>query len=82
MSEPVDPQLARTDTDRPWVTDITEHPTREGKVYCCVVLNTFSRWIVGWPIDSSPTATLAMAALGMAINNREPTTETVIRSVQ
>jgi putative transposase len=32
--------------DRPnalWVTDITEHPTNEGKVYCCAVLDTFSR---------------------------------------
>ena len=44
--------------DRPnelWVTDITEHPTREGKVYCCVVLDTFSRKVVGWSIDSTQT---------------------------
>ena len=44
--------------DRPnelWVTDITEHPTREGKVYCCVVLDTFSRKVVGWSIDSTET---------------------------
>jgi putative transposase len=25
-----------------WVTDMTEHPTREGKVYCCAVMDTFS----------------------------------------
>lgn len=25
-----------------WVTDITEHPTREGKIYCCAVLDTYS----------------------------------------
>ena len=30
-----------------WVTDITEHPTREGKVYCCVVLDAHSRRVVG-----------------------------------
>ncbi|GAA3948416.1 hypothetical protein GCM10023085_33340 [Actinomadura viridis] len=35
-----------------WVTDITEHPTREGKLYCCVVLDAFSRRVVGWAIDS------------------------------
>jgi transposase InsO family protein len=32
-----------------WVTDITEHPTREGKVYCCAVLDAFSgknHWLV------------------------------------
>jgi putative transposase len=30
-----------------WVTDITEHPTREGKLYCCVVLDAWSRRVVG-----------------------------------
>jgi transposase InsO family protein len=64
------------------VTDITEYPTREGKVYCAVVLDTFSRRVVGWSIDSSPTATLVTSALGMAINNRNPTTDTVIHSDQ
>src|SRR4051794_18218303 len=34
------------------VTDITEHPTREGKLYCCVVLDAHSRRVVGWAIDS------------------------------
>jgi transposase InsO family protein len=34
------------------VTDITEHPTREGKVYYCRVLDTCSRRIVGWLIDT------------------------------
>lgn len=28
--------------DELWMTDITEHPTREGKIYCCVVLDAFS----------------------------------------
>jgi len=36
-----------------WVTDVTEHPTHEGKVYCCCVLDTFSRRIVGWSIDAA-----------------------------
>ena len=31
-----------------WVTDITEHPTRKGKLYCCVVLDAYSRRVVGW----------------------------------
>jgi transposase InsO family protein len=29
-----------------WVTDITEHPTREGKIYCCVLLDAHSRKVV------------------------------------
>jgi putative transposase len=34
-----------------WLTDITEHPTREGKLYCCAVLDLYSRKVVGWSID-------------------------------
>ncbi len=55
-----------------WVTDITEHPTREGKIYCCAVMDTFSRRIVGWSIDSSQDSTLVVNALDMAIRNRRP----------
>src|SRR5262249_1479213 len=47
-----------TAPDRLWMTDITEHPTREGKVYCCVVLDAFSRMVVGWAIDTNQTALL------------------------
>ena len=55
-----------------WVTDITEHPTREGKLYCCVVLDAWSRRVVGWAIDShAQGADLATSALGMAIDSRD-----------
>ena len=43
--------------DRLWMTDITEHPTREGKIYCCAVIDAFSRMVVGWSIDSRQTLT-------------------------
>jgi putative transposase len=54
----VDRRFARNEPDQLWVTDITEHRTREGKVYCVVVLDVFSRRVVGWSIDSSPTSSL------------------------
>src|SRR3954454_8895830 len=60
----------------------TEHPTREGKVYCAVVLDVFSRKVVGWSIDSQPATTLVTNALGMAIQARRPTGPTVIHSDQ
>jgi putative transposase len=78
----VDRQFHRTDRDRLWVTDITEHPTREGKVYCAVVLDVYSRRVVGWSIDSAPSATLVTNALGMAIDQRRPSGGTVIHSDQ
>ena len=69
--------------DRPnelWMTDITEHPTREGKVYCCVVLDAFSRFVVGWAIDSTQTTLLVLNALGMATQRRERRDGLVIHS--
>ena len=39
--------------DELWCTDITEHPTLEGQVYCAAVLDAYSRRIVGWSIDDN-----------------------------
>ena len=72
----VDRRFRRDEPDQLWVTDITEHPTREGKIYCAVVLDVFSRRVVGWSIDSRPQASLATNALAMAINNRQPNAST------
>jgi putative transposase len=47
-----------------------EHHTREGAVYCAVVLDAFYRRVVGWSIDSSQTSNLVVNALGMAVENR------------
>lgn len=63
--------FARSEPSRLWLTDITEHRTREGKVYCAVVLDAFSRRVVGWSIDSSQTSNLVVNALGTAIENRQ-----------
>jgi putative transposase len=78
----VDRSFGRGERDQLWVTDITEHWTREGRLYCCVVLDVFSRRVVGWSIDSSPTAGLVTNALGMAINSRNPKPGTLIHSDQ
>jgi putative transposase len=75
-------QFAREAPDPLWVTDITEHPTREGKVYCAVVLDACSRRGVGWSIDAAPTAALVTSALGMAIDARRPAGSTIIHSDQ
>jgi len=76
----VERSFSRSDPDQLWVTDITEHRTREGKVYCSVVLDAFSRRVVGWSIDSAPTSALVTNALGMAIANRAPAGGTLIHS--
>ena len=70
----------REGPDQLWMTDITEHPTREGKVYCAVVLDAFSRLVVGWAIDSTQTTTLVLNALGMATSRRNHADGLVIHS--
>jgi putative transposase len=63
-----------------WLTDITEHPTREGKVYCCVVLDLFSRKVVGWAIDRRCESALVIDAINKAKNSRSASASTVIHS--
>jgi len=80
VADLVERSFAVTEPDALWITDITEHPTREGRVYCCVVLDAFSRRVVGWSIDSTQTAALVTNALGMALQNREPEPGTILHS--
>ncbi|MDK8238674.1 DDE-type integrase/transposase/recombinase, partial [Actinomyces urogenitalis] len=49
-----------------WLTDITEHRTREAKVYLCAIKDVFSNRIVGYSIDSRMKARIAVNALEMA----------------
>jgi len=65
-------QFRRDGPDQLWMTDITEHPTSEGKLYCCVVLDAFSRLVVAWSIDATQTTALVTNALGMATSRRAP----------
>ena len=55
-----------------WLTDITEHPTDEGKVYCCAIKDLFAGRVVGYAIGERMTADLAVAALRAAIARRRP----------
>ena len=63
-----------------WLTDITEHPTTEGKLYCCVVLDLYSRKVVGWAIDRRCEAALVNDALAKAGASRSTSASTVIHS--
>jgi putative transposase len=71
-AELVDQKFARESLEQLWITDITKHHMREGEVYCAVVLDVFSRSVVGWSIDYSSTALLTRNALSMAILQLRP----------
>jgi transposase-like protein len=55
-----------------WLTDITEHPTAEGKLYLCAVKDVYSGRIVGYSMDSRMKSSLAVAALENAVLARRP----------
>jgi putative transposase len=56
-----------------WVADITYIPTRSGFLYLAVVLDAFSRKIVGWAMETSLRVELVLNALDMALQQRRPT---------
>ena len=63
-----------------WLTDITEHPTGEGRIYCCAVLDLYSRKVVGWAIDRRCEAALVLDAINKAGTSRTTSPSTVIHS--
>jgi len=58
--------------NRVWISDITYIPTREGFLYLAIVLDLASRRVVGWSMQDTLEAELALAALRMAIAQRGP----------
>jgi putative transposase len=55
-----------------WVTDITYVWTNEGWCYLAVILDLFSRSVVGWSLDTTLSTRLPLAALDMAVRRRKP----------
>jgi putative transposase len=58
--------------DRLWVADITQQWTGEGWLYLAVVLDAFSRRVVGWAMDNHLRTELVLDAFNMAMWNRRP----------
>jgi putative transposase len=68
----VERRFTATAPDQLWVADITYVPTWEGFLYLAVVLDVFSRCIVGWAMASHLRAELVIDALNMAVGQRRP----------
>jgi putative transposase len=54
-----------------WLTDITEHRTKEGKIYVCAIKDVYSNRIVGYSISDRMKARLAVSALDNAVARRD-----------
>ncbi len=76
---PVAPNLLNRQFDvaqpnRAWVSDLTYIRTRQGWLYLAVVMDLYSRKIVGWASAATMPTELVAAALTMAIQQRRPST--------
>ena len=69
VNTPVDLVNRRFSATKPnelWCTDITEHPARDGKVYCCPILDCFSRMIVVRTFSATADTALVNNVVNMA----------------
>lgn len=64
--------LPVTGPNQVWVADITYIRLAEEFVYLAVLLDSFSRRVIGWELDDSLEATLCLAALDRALEERQP----------
>jgi putative transposase len=69
----VDRQFGVAGPNQLWVADITYVPTAAGCLYRAVVLDAWSRRVVGWAMDTHLRTELVLAALNMAVAQRRPT---------
>lgn len=65
-------QFSVDQPDKLWVADVTEHPTRDGKVYVAVVVDAWNREVVGWSIADHLRAEVVCDAFDMARWRRRP----------
>ena len=63
-------QFVATRPNQKWAGDITDVPTRQGWLYVAVLMDLYSRRIVGWAMDDQATTTLTLSALEMALQQR------------
>jgi putative transposase len=82
VNNTLDRQFDVTAPDAAWVTDITYIKTTEGFVYLAVVIDLYSRRVVGWSMQSRQTTDLVLQALLMAVWRRKPAGKVLIHSDQ
>ena len=78
----LDRQLDVAAPDTAWVTDITYIRTCEGFAYLAVVLDLYSRRVIGWAMQSRQTTDVVLQALLMAVWRRKPKEKVLIHSDQ
>lgn len=75
-------QFTTLEPDLVWVTDITYLATYEGWLYLAVVIDLYSRRVIGWSMQATMARGLVMEALLMAVWRRRPSRRVIVHSDQ
>ncbi len=76
----LDQNFSAAKPDQRWVADITYIPTNQGWLYLAVVIDLYSRKVVGWSMSSWMSRRIVIYALQMAIDARQPTSKLIHHS--
>lgn len=68
----VERRFTADEPNKVWVADVTQHGTEEGWLFLAVVIDIYSRLVVGWAFVELFTTGLVLSALEMALWNRQP----------
>jgi transposase InsO family protein len=84
-SHPIAPNLVArqfnpTAPNKTWVGDLTFIPTREGWLYLVVIIDCFSRKVVGWSLSARPNRQLVLEALRHAVKRRGVSADLIFHS--
>ncbi len=76
----LDREFTASKPNEKWVMDLTHVPTREGWLFLALVVDLFSRQIVGWAMGATMTSRLVVDALAMAVSRRGPVAGVIAHS--
>ncbi len=82
INNTLDRQFDVAAPDKAWVTDITYIRTSEGFAYLAVVIDLYSRRVIGWSMQSRQTTDVVLQALLMAVWRRKPKEKVLVHSDQ
>jgi putative transposase len=76
----LDQQFDPSRPNQAWAGDVTYLRTAEGWMYLAIVMDLYSRRIIGWSINKRMTVFLVNKAMSMAINTRQPNNGVIFHS--
>jgi len=80
VSNQLNRDFVATEPEAKWVTDITELKTQEGKLFLCVVIDLFSKLVIGWSMHHRQDRQMVIRAVEMAVWQRQGKSSVILHS--